>query len=41
MADLRNFRVQITAAEGVAVDAAGKVYGAVVPARMVQKHVRR
>jgi sugar lactone lactonase YvrE len=31
----------ITAAEGVAVDAAGNVYGAVVPARMVQKHVRR
>jgi len=31
----------ITAAEGVAVDAAGNVYGAVVPARMVQKHVRK
>jgi DNA-binding beta-propeller fold protein YncE len=31
----------ITAAEGVAVDAAGNVYGAVVPARMIQKHVRR
>ena len=31
----------ITAAEGVAVDAAGNVYGAVVPARMVQKHVRQ
>ena len=31
----------ITAAEGVAADAAGNVYGAVVPARMIQKHVRR
>jgi DNA-binding beta-propeller fold protein YncE len=31
----------ITAAEGVAADTAGNVYGAVVPARMVQKHVRR
>ena len=31
----------ITAAESVAADAAGNVYGAVVPARMVQKHVRR
>jgi sugar lactone lactonase YvrE len=33
--------IPITAAEGVAVDAAGNIYGAVVPARMVQKHVRR
>lgn len=31
----------ITAAEAVAVDAAGNVYGAVVPARMVQKHLRK
>ena len=31
----------ITAAESVAVDSAGNVYGAVVPARMVQKHVRK
>ena len=31
----------ITAAEGVAADAAGNVYGALVPARMIQKHVRR
>jgi streptogramin lyase len=31
----------ITAAEGVAVDSDGNVYGAVVPAQMVQKHVRR
>jgi DNA-binding beta-propeller fold protein YncE len=31
----------ITAAEGVAADAAGNVYGAVVPARVLQKHVRR
>src|SRR5688572_11930534 len=31
----------ITAAEGVAVDADGNVYGAVVPAQMLQKHVRR
>jgi hypothetical protein len=31
----------ITAAEGVAVDAAGNVYGAVVPAQMLQKHVKR
>jgi DNA-binding beta-propeller fold protein YncE len=31
----------ITAAESVAADAAGNVYGAVVPARMVQKHVRQ
>jgi DNA-binding beta-propeller fold protein YncE len=31
----------ITAAEGVAVDAAGNVYGAVVPSRMIQKHVKR
>ena len=31
----------ITAAESVAADAAGNVYGAVVPVRMVQKHVRR
>jgi len=31
----------ITAAESVAVDAAGNVFGAVVPARMVQKHVRK
>jgi hypothetical protein len=30
-----------TAAEGVAVDADGTVYGAVVPAQMLQKHVRR
>jgi sugar lactone lactonase YvrE len=30
----------ITAAESVAVDAAGNVFGAVVPSRMVQKHVR-
>jgi hypothetical protein len=31
----------ITAPEGVSVDSAGNVYGAVVPARMVQKHVRK
>jgi sugar lactone lactonase YvrE len=31
----------ITAAEGVAVDVDGNVYGAVVPAQMLQKHVRR
>ena len=31
----------ITAAESVAADAAGNVYGAVVPARMLQKHVRK
>jgi sugar lactone lactonase YvrE len=31
----------ITAAEGVAVDADGNVYGGVVPAQMSQKHVRR
>jgi sugar lactone lactonase YvrE len=31
----------ITAAESVAVDGAGNVYGAVVPARMIQKHVRK
>jgi hypothetical protein len=31
----------ITAAEAVAVDVAGNVYGALVPARMVQKHVRK
>ena len=31
----------ITAAEGVAADAAGNVYGAIVPARMIQKHVRK
>ena len=31
----------ITAAEGVAVDADGNVFGAVVPAQMLQKHVRR
>jgi DNA-binding beta-propeller fold protein YncE len=31
----------ITAAEGVAVDGAGNVYGAVVPARMIQKHVKK
>jgi sugar lactone lactonase YvrE len=31
----------ITAAEGVAVDSAGNVYGAVVPAAMLQKHVKR
>jgi hypothetical protein len=30
----------ITAAEGVAADAMGNVYGAVVPARMLQKHVK-
>jgi streptogramin lyase len=30
----------ITAAEGVAADRAGNVYGAVVPAQMLQKHVR-
>jgi sugar lactone lactonase YvrE len=30
----------ITAAEGVATDAMGNVYGAVVPARMLQKHVK-
>ncbi len=29
----------ITAAESVTVDTAGNVYGAIVPARMVQKHV--
>jgi sugar lactone lactonase YvrE len=31
----------ITAAEGVAVDADGNVYGAVVPAQRLHKHVRR
>jgi hypothetical protein len=31
----------ITAAEGVAVDGAGNVYGAVVPARMIQKHLKK
>jgi len=31
----------ITAAEGVAADAAGNVYGAVVPAQRLQKHVRK
>lgn len=31
----------ITAAEGVAADAAGNVYGAVAPARGVQKHVKK
>jgi sugar lactone lactonase YvrE len=31
----------ITAAEGVATDKDGNVYGAVVPARMLQKHVKR
>ena len=31
----------ITAAEGVAADIDGNVYGAVVPAEMLQKHVRR
>jgi DNA-binding beta-propeller fold protein YncE len=31
----------ITAAEGVTADRAGNVYGAVVPARTVQKHVRK
>jgi len=31
----------ITAAEGVAADIDGNVYGAVVPAQMLQKHVRR
>jgi 6-bladed beta-propeller protein len=31
----------ITAAEGVAADAAGNVYGAVVPARRLQKHVKK
>jgi DNA-binding beta-propeller fold protein YncE len=31
----------ITAAEGVAVDAGGNVFGAIVPAQMLQKHVRR
>ena len=31
----------ITAAEAVAVDAEGTVYGAVVPAQMLQKHVRQ
>jgi len=31
----------ITAAEGVAADAAGNVYGAVVPSRMIQRHVRK
>jgi sugar lactone lactonase YvrE len=30
----------ITAAEGVAADAVGNVYGAVVPAQMLQKHVK-
>jgi sugar lactone lactonase YvrE len=30
----------ITAAEGVAADRAGNVYGAVVPAQMLQRHVR-
>jgi sugar lactone lactonase YvrE len=31
----------ITAAEGVAADRAGNVYGAVVPARALQKHAKR
>lgn len=31
----------ITAAESVAADAAGNIYGAVVPARVLQKHVRK
>ena len=31
----------ITAAEGVAADAAGNVYGAVVSAQRLQKHVRQ
>ena len=31
----------ITAAEGVAADRAGNVYGAIVPARMLQKHVKQ
>jgi sugar lactone lactonase YvrE len=31
----------ISAAEGVAVDIDGQVYGAIVPAQMLQKHVRR
>ena len=31
----------ITAAECVAVDADGNVFGGVVPAQMIQKHVRR
>jgi sugar lactone lactonase YvrE len=31
----------ITAAEGVAADAAGNVYGAVVPAQRLQKHARK
>jgi hypothetical protein len=31
----------ITAAEGVAADAAGNVYGAVVPTPGLQKHVRK
>jgi hypothetical protein len=31
----------ITAAEGITADRAGNIYGAVVPARMLQKHVKR
>ena len=31
----------ITAAEGVTADADGSVYGAIVPARMIQKHLKR
>jgi hypothetical protein len=31
----------ITAAEGLTADRAGNIYGAVVPNRMVQKHVRK
>ena len=31
----------ITAAEGVAADIDGNVFGAVVPAPMLQKHLRR
>ena len=31
----------IGAAEGVAVDGAGNLYGAVVPARMIQKHLKK
>jgi sugar lactone lactonase YvrE len=41
IADLTPDAEPITAAEGVAVDAEGNVFGAVVPAQMLQKHVRR
>jgi hypothetical protein len=41
MPDATPAATPISAAEGVTADAVGNIYGAVVPARMVQKHVRR